>query len=142
MYYNLLIDPRSQCSGLQCFPTQTSFKLTQHSASAIHLNPMLSACCRFQYRCRVSSNRTGKKIGKQDIGTPKNRTKIGFSSKKGTKVGFFFKKKFIFAYIYILNRSSSSEKGGKMDSSMTWTKSILMPSKARLKKFKECSHMK
>ena len=49
---------------------------------------------------------------------------------------------FIFFYIYIVNRVSSSGKGKKMDSSMMWTKSILMPSKVRLKNVKECSRVK
>ena len=80
--------------------------------------------------CQVIEDMS-KKIGKKDIATPKNRAKIGFSSKK-----------IIFSYIYILNRVSSSEKGQKMDSSMIWTKSILMLSEARQNNIKEWSCVK
>ena len=51
-----------------------------------------------------------KKKENRTLEPPKNRN---FPPKKGTKIGFFSRKKFIFSYIYILNMMSSGEKGLK-----------------------------
>ena len=62
---------------------------------------------------RVSSNRTGQKIGKYDTATQKKDKNRIFLQKRD-KNRIFQENNLFFCYICILNRASSCEKGQKM----------------------------